>query len=116
MRKLVGAVGIEMARALSGSPSFVAVVQSADLRHHHDGPHFRRLNIFDNYVWRNGLASWTGNVCMEYVVDDAREQSFIRYAIFEKNSKFVNYDLGRDDIEDSAAWPEQILRVSRKRN
>ena len=37
---------------------------------------------------------------MEYVVDDARQQSFIRYAVFEKNSKFVNYDLGQDDIED----------------
>ena len=28
----------------SGSPSFVAVMQSTDLRHRHDGPHFRRLN------------------------------------------------------------------------
>jgi len=28
----------------SGSPSFVAVVQSADLRYCHDGSHFRRLN------------------------------------------------------------------------
>jgi hypothetical protein len=44
--------------------------------------------------------AWQGNVCMEYVVDDAREQSFIRYAVFEKNSKFVNYDLGQEDIED----------------
>jgi hypothetical protein len=44
--------------------------------------------------------SWTGNVCMEYVVDDARRQSLIRYAVFEKNSKFVNYDLGPEDIED----------------
>jgi hypothetical protein len=44
--------------------------------------------------------SWTGNVCMEYVVDDARQQSLIRYAVFEKNSKFVNYDLGQEDIED----------------
>jgi hypothetical protein len=34
---------------LSGSPSFVAVVQSADLRHHHDGPHFRRLNR--SWLW-----------------------------------------------------------------
>jgi len=31
------------------SPSFVAVVQSADLRHHHDGPHFRRLNR--SWLW-----------------------------------------------------------------
>jgi hypothetical protein len=44
--------------------------------------------------------SWTGNVCVEYVVDDARQQSFIRYAVFEKDSKFVNYDLGQEDIED----------------
>ena len=31
-------------RAFSGSPSFVAVVQPADLRHRHDRAHFRRLN------------------------------------------------------------------------
>ena len=31
-------------RTFSGSPSFVAVVQTADVRHHHDGPRFRRLN------------------------------------------------------------------------
>ena len=37
---------------------------------------------------------------MEYVVDDARQQSFIRYAVFEKNSKFVNYDLDQEDIDD----------------
>ena len=30
--------------ALSGSASFVAVVQSADLRYRHDGPHSWRLN------------------------------------------------------------------------
>jgi hypothetical protein len=36
-------------RTLSGSPSFVAVVQSADLRHYHDGPHFRRLNC--SWLW-----------------------------------------------------------------
>jgi hypothetical protein len=28
----------------SGSPSFVAVVQSTNLRHRHDGSHLRRLN------------------------------------------------------------------------
>jgi hypothetical protein len=44
--------------------------------------------------------SWTGNVWMEYVFDDARQQSLIRYAVFEKNSKFMNYDLDQDDIED----------------
>jgi hypothetical protein len=43
--------------------------------------------------------AWSGNVCVEYVADDARQQSFIRYAVFEKNSKFVNYDLGQEDIE-----------------
>ena len=37
---------------------------------------------------------------MEYVADDARQQSLIRYAVFEKDSKFVNYDLGQEDIED----------------
>jgi transcriptional regulator GlxA family with amidase domain len=37
---------------------------------------------------------------MEYVVDDARGQSLISYAVFEKNSNFVNYDLGQEDIED----------------
>ena len=37
---------------------------------------------------------------MEYVVDDARPQSLIRYTVFEKNSKFVNYHLGQEDIED----------------
>jgi hypothetical protein len=47
--------------------------------------------------------SWTGNVCMEYVVDDARGQSLISYAVFEKNSKFVNYDLGQEDIEDKCS-------------
>jgi hypothetical protein len=36
-------------RILSGSPSFVAVVQSADLRHHHDEPRFRRLNR--SWLW-----------------------------------------------------------------
>jgi len=30
--------------ALSGSPSFVAVMQSTDLRHCDNGSHFRRLN------------------------------------------------------------------------
>ena len=40
--------------------------------------------------------SWMGNACVEYVVDDAREQSLT----FEKGSKFLNYDLDQDDIED----------------
>ena len=46
------------------------------------------------------MNAWQRNVCMEYVVDDARAQSFIRYAVFERDSKFVNYDLDQDDIED----------------
>jgi hypothetical protein len=46
------------------------------------------------------MNAWQGNVCMTYVVDDARAQSFIRYVVFEKDSKFVNYDLDQDDIED----------------
>jgi hypothetical protein len=37
--------------------------------------------------------AWSGIVCVAYVIDDARQQRFIRYAVFEKNSKFVNYDL-----------------------
>jgi hypothetical protein len=36
---------------------------------------------------------------MEYLVDDAREQSFTKFAVFEQDSKFVNYDLGEEDIE-----------------
>ena len=44
--------------------------------------------------------SWTGNVCIEYLVDDARQESLIRYAVFEKNSKLVNYDLSEEEIED----------------
>jgi len=46
--------------------------------------------------------AWMGNVCMEYVGDDAREHSFIRYAVFEKDSKLeITYDLDREDIEDT---------------
>jgi hypothetical protein len=37
--------------AVSGGPSFVAVVQSTDLGHRHDGPDSRRLN-----------GSWLGRV------------------------------------------------------
>lgn len=44
--------------------------------------------------------AWEGNVCMEYVADDARQQSFIRYAVLPKGSQFVNYDLDEGDIED----------------
>jgi hypothetical protein len=46
------------------------------------------------------MNAWQGNVFMEYVVDDALEQSFIRYAVFEKDSKFVNYDLSQEDLEE----------------
>ena len=46
------------------------------------------------------MNSWTGNVCTEYLVDEAREQRFIKYAVFEKDSRFLNYDLGQEDIED----------------
>lgn len=28
------------------------------------------------------------------------QQSFISYAVFEKNSKFANYDLGQEETED----------------
>lgn len=44
--------------------------------------------------------AWRGAICFEYVADDARTQPIIRYAIVEKDSKFVNYDL---DLEDVAA-------------
>ncbi len=37
---------------------------------------------------------------MEYLVDDAREQSFTRFAIFEEDSKTVNDDFNQDDIKD----------------
>lgn len=46
------------------------------------------------------MNSWMGNVCTEYLVDDAREQSLIKFAVFEKDSRFVNYDLDEDDIEE----------------
>jgi hypothetical protein len=36
---------------------------------------------------------------MEYLTYDARELGEIRYAVFEKDSKFVNYDLDREDVE-----------------
>ena len=62
--------------------------------------------LHDTYVITNSQTmrivyanSWNGNVCVEYVVDDARQQSFIRYAVFDRNSKFVNYDLDQEDIE-----------------
>lgn len=42
---------------------------------------------------------------MEYVVDDARERSFIKYAVFEKGTKFVNYDLDEVAIEDRRSVP-----------
>jgi hypothetical protein len=53
---------------------------------------------------------------MEYLVDDAREQSFIRYAVFEKDSKFVNYDLGQEDVEDrcSIAGTTDLTKVAEK--
>jgi hypothetical protein len=46
------------------------------------------------------MNSSVGNVCTEYVVDDARKQSFVKYAVFEKSSRFLNYDLDQDDIDD----------------
>jgi hypothetical protein len=35
---------------------------------------------------------------MEYLVDDAREQSSIRYAVLERDSKSVNFDLDQEDV------------------
>ena len=60
--------------------------------------------------------AWSGNVCVEYVVDDAREQSFIRYAVFEKNSAFVNYDLDEEDIHGKCSIAGVDLTQSRRRN
>jgi hypothetical protein len=41
-------------------------------------------------------------VCLEYVVDDAREQSFIKFAVFEKDSKSeINYDMDQEELGDS---------------
>jgi hypothetical protein len=46
--------------------------------------------------------AWQGNICLEYLVDDARKQSFIRYAVFEKDSKSeINYDMDQEDLGDS---------------
>jgi hypothetical protein len=62
------------------------------------------------------MNAWQGNVCVEYVVDDARQQSFIRYVVFEKNSKFVNYDLNEDDIENrcSIAGTTDLTKIAEK--
>lgn len=47
--------------------------------------------------------AWAGNMCIEYVTDDARSQPIIRYALAEKDSKYVVYDLDREDIEESCS-------------
>jgi hypothetical protein len=63
------------------------------------------------------MNAWQRNDCMEYVVDDARQQSFIRYAVFEKNSKLVNYDLGQEDIEDRCSMAgTDLTNVAEKEN
>lgn len=36
---------------------------------------------------------------IEYLTDDARRQSFIRYAVLPKDSQFVNYDMNREDFD-----------------
>jgi len=43
--------------------------------------------------------SWMGNTCVELVVDDARQQPLITYAVFKKGDQFVNYNLGPDDLD-----------------
>ena len=43
--------------------------------------------------------SWAGNTCLEYVTDDARQLSMIRFAVLEKDSQSINYDMDRDDLE-----------------
>jgi len=47
----------------------------------------------------SAVAANSGNICLEYVEQDAREQSSIRYAVLEKGSKTVNYDLDQEDLE-----------------
>jgi hypothetical protein len=88
---------------VTGIPAGVQLKQRHDLEERAATAAHTLQNIYvltPNQTLRIVYAnSWAGNVCMEYVVDDAREQSFIRYAIFEKDSKFVNYDLGQEDIE-----------------
>jgi len=43
--------------------------------------------------------AWHGNVCLEYVSQDAREQDSIRYAVFEKDSKSeIDYDMDQEDL------------------
>jgi hypothetical protein len=41
-------------------------------------------------------------------LEDRATTAAIRYAVFERNSKFVNYDLGQEDIEGRCSMAEQI--------
>jgi len=57
--------------------------------------------LTENQTFRLVSANtWLGNVCFEYVSEDARHQPSISYAIFEKDSKAVEYGLDQSDLED----------------
>ena len=47
--------------------------------------------------------SWHGNVCMEYLSSGARELGETRYAVLEKDSNLVNYDLDHETLRRDAA-------------
>ena len=57
-----------------------------------------------------------GNVCMEYLTYDARELGEIRYTVFEKNAKFMNYDLAEGDIADRCSMTGVDLTTPRRRS
>jgi len=46
------------------------------------------------------MNAWQGNVCMEYVVDEARQQRSVRYDVFEKDDSSGDYpDELIDEVE-----------------
>ena len=89
---------------LTGIPACVQFKQRHDLEERTSEAARSLHNLYvltPNQTLRIVYANaWMGNVCVEYVADDAREQSFIRYAVLEKNSKVVEYDLYEEDIAD----------------
>ena len=82
---------------LTGIPACVQFKQRHDLEERTSEAARSLHNLYvltPNQTLRIVYANaWMGNVCVEYVADDAREQSFIRYAVLEKNSKVVEHDL-----------------------
>jgi hypothetical protein len=53
---------------------------------------------------------------MEYLTYDARELGEIRYTVFEKNAKFMNYDLAEGDIADRCSMTGVDLTTPRRRS